>query len=161
VLARYNLQAREVNDVIATALGGHTTGSLLEKNRRVDIVVRLAERQREDVEAIRALPVRVGESGMLALGALAEIQRVTTVSPILRDAGQRRSALLVSPGIAMSVGVRRRSEGARADQDSGNCDRFGGGSKSARKRPKYSVVPTSVADNLVLIVIVFAVCARR
>src|SRR6266542_6769164 len=96
VLAKYNVQAGDVNQVIAAALGGHTAGALIEGNRRFDIVVRLAEKDRESLDAIRALPVRVGESGMLPLGTLADIERVTTVSPIMRDSGQRRSALMVN-----------------------------------------------------------------
>jgi len=96
VLAKYNLQAGDVNQVIAAALGGHTAGALIEGNRRFDIVVRLAEKDRENPDAIRALPVRVGESGVLPLGSLADFQRVNSVSPIMRDSGQRRSALMVN-----------------------------------------------------------------
>ncbi len=96
VLAKYTLQAGDVNQVIAAALGGQMAGSLIEGNRRFDIVVRLAEKDRESLDAIRALPVRVGDSGLLPLGTLADIQRVTTVSPIMRDSGQRRSALMVN-----------------------------------------------------------------
>jgi cobalt-zinc-cadmium resistance protein CzcA len=95
VLARYNLQANDVNQVIAAALGGHMAGELIEGNRRFDIVVRLAEKDRENLDAMRALPVRVGESGMLPLGSLADFRRVNTVSPIMRDSGQRRAALMV------------------------------------------------------------------
>jgi cobalt-zinc-cadmium resistance protein CzcA len=69
---------------------------MLEENRRFDIVVRLAEADREKLETIRALPVRVGDSGLLPLGDLADIQRVKTVSPILRDSAQRRAALMVN-----------------------------------------------------------------
>lgn len=47
VLAKYNLQAGDVNQVIAAALGGQMAGSLIEGNRRFDIVVRLAEKDRE------------------------------------------------------------------------------------------------------------------
>jgi heavy metal efflux system protein len=96
VLAKYNLHAGDVNQTIAAALGGQTVGTMLEQNRRFDIVVRLAEADRENLETIRALPVRVGESGILPLDALADIQRVKTVSPILRDSAQRRAALMVS-----------------------------------------------------------------
>src|SRR4029450_370847 len=96
VLAKYNLHAGDVNETIAAALGGRTVGTMLEQNRRFDIVVRLAETDRENLETIRALPVRVGESGILPLGTLADIQRVKTVSPILRDSAQRRAALMVS-----------------------------------------------------------------
>ncbi len=95
-LAKYNLHAGDVNQTITAALGGETVGTMLEGNRRFDIVIRLSEADRENVETIRALPVRVGESGLLPLGDLADIQRVKTVSPILRDSGQRRAALMVN-----------------------------------------------------------------
>ncbi|MEN3369639.1 MAG: heavy metal efflux system protein [Verrucomicrobiota bacterium] len=96
VLAKYNLHTGDVNQVIAAALGGQTVGALVEGNRRFDIVVRLGEKDRENLDAIRALPIRVGDTGMLPLGTLAEIERVKTVSPILRDSAQRRSALMVN-----------------------------------------------------------------
>jgi heavy metal efflux system protein len=96
VLAKYNLHAGDVNQTIATALGGQTVGTMVEGNRRFDIVVRLPEKDRENLEVIRALPVRVGDSGMLPLGTLADIERVKTVSPILRDSAQRRAALMVN-----------------------------------------------------------------
>jgi len=95
-LAKYNLHAGDVNQTITAALGGETVGTMLEGNRRFDIVIRLSEVDRENAETIRALPVRVGQSGLLPLGDLADIQRVKTVSPILRDSGQRRAALMVN-----------------------------------------------------------------
>ena len=55
VLAKYNLHAGDVNQTIAAALGGQTVGTMIEQNRRFDIVVRLAEANRENLEAIRAL----------------------------------------------------------------------------------------------------------
>src|SRR4030095_8829911 len=73
VLAKYNLHAGDVNQTVAAALGGQTVGTLIENNRRFDIVVRLAESDRENLDAIRALPVRVGDAGMLPLGQLADI----------------------------------------------------------------------------------------
>jgi len=96
VLAKYNLHAGDVNQTIATALGGQTVGTMIEGSRRFDIVVRLPEKDRENRDAIGGLPVRVGDSGMLPLGTLADIERVKTVSPILRDSAQRRAALMVN-----------------------------------------------------------------
>jgi heavy metal efflux system protein len=98
VLAKYNLHAGDVNQTIAAALGGQTVGTMIEGNRRFDIVVRLAEADRENSETIRALPVRVGDAGIVPLGEVADIERVKTVSPILRDSAQRRAALMVNLG---------------------------------------------------------------
>lgn len=96
VLAKYNLHAGDVNETIAAALGGQTVGTMIEGNRRFEIVVRLAEVDRENLETICALPVRVGDAGILPLGEVADIEQVKTVSPILRDSAQRRAALMVN-----------------------------------------------------------------
>src|SRR4029453_1442480 len=98
VLAKYNLHSGDVNQTVAAALGGQTVGTMIEGNRRFDIVVRLAEADREKSETIRALPVRVGDAGIVPLGEVADIERVKTVSPILRDSAQRRAALMVNLG---------------------------------------------------------------
>jgi cobalt-zinc-cadmium resistance protein CzcA len=96
VLAKYNFHAGDVNQTIAAALGGQTAGTMIEGNRRFDIVVRLAEADRQNLATIRALPVRVGDAGILPLGDVADIEQVKTVSPILRDSAQRRAALMVN-----------------------------------------------------------------
>src|SRR4029453_15294318 len=75
VLAKYNLHAGDVNQTIAVALGGQTVGTMIEGNRRFDIVVRLAESDRQNLDVIRSLPVRVGDAGMLPLGDVAAIER--------------------------------------------------------------------------------------
>src|ERR1043166_6499581 len=75
VLAQYNLHAGDVNQTIAAALGGQSVGMLVEGNRRFEIVVRLSENDRRNLDVIRALPVRVGDSGMLPLGQLADVDR--------------------------------------------------------------------------------------
>src|SRR4029453_15719980 len=89
VLAKYNLHAGDVNETIAAALGGQTVGTMIEGNRRFEIVVRLAESDRENLATIRALAVRVCDAGILPLGEVADLEWVKTVSPILRDSAQR------------------------------------------------------------------------
>jgi len=96
VLARYGVQAAELNHAVASALAGEEAGTLVEGDRRFPVVVRLPEALRAEPAMLRALPVRVGEHGLLPLGELADVREVRTVSPILRDAGRRRSALLVN-----------------------------------------------------------------
>jgi cobalt-zinc-cadmium resistance protein CzcA len=69
---------------------------IYEGNRRHEVVVRLPGNQRERIEEIRALPVRVGEHGLVALEKVAEFRTVASVDPIVREAGQRRVALMVN-----------------------------------------------------------------
>ena len=160
VLAKYNLHAGDVNQVIAAALGGQTVGALVEGNRRFDIVVRLADKERENLDAIRALPVRVGDSGMLPLGTLADIERVKTVSPILRDSAQRRSALMVNlEGRDVESWVREADAKVRENVKlpEGYTLEFGGQFENLReaKARLAIVVPTALVFIFVLIFMAF------
>jgi cobalt-zinc-cadmium resistance protein CzcA len=49
-MSKYNLHAAELNRVVNTALAGEEVGKLIEGNRRCDIVVRLNERLRENID---------------------------------------------------------------------------------------------------------------
>ena len=160
VLAKYNLHAGDVNQVIAAALGGQTVGALVEGNRRSDIVVRLADKDRANLDAIRALPVRVGDSGMLPLGTLADIERVQTVSPILRDSAQRRSALMVNlEGRDVESWVREADAKVREKikLPEGYTLEFGGQFENLReaKARLAIVVPTALVFIFVLIFMAF------
>jgi heavy metal efflux system protein len=160
VLAKYNLHAGDVNQTIATALGGRTVGTMIEGNRRFEIVVRLAEKDRENLEAIRALPVRVGDAGMLSLGELADIERVKTVSPILRDSAQRRAALMVNlRGRDVESWVREANAKVREHVrlPEGYTLEFGGQFENLReaKARLVIVVPAALAFIFVLIFMAF------
>jgi cobalt-zinc-cadmium resistance protein CzcA len=160
VLATYNLHAGDVNQVIASALGGQTVGALVDGNRRFDIVVRLADKERENLDAIRALPVRVGDAGLLPLGTLADIERVKTVSPILRDSAQRRSALMVNlEGRDVESWVREADLKVRESVKlpEGYTLEFGGQFENLReaKTRLAVVVPTALVFIFVLIFMAF------
>jgi cobalt-zinc-cadmium resistance protein CzcA len=95
-LRRYNIHAAEVNRTISTALAGQTVGWIYEENRRHEVVVRLPGKLREKIEEIRALPVRVGQHGLVPLEKVAEFRTVASVDPIVREEGHRRMALMVN-----------------------------------------------------------------
>ena len=56
-LARYGLNVADVQEVIEIALGGKAAGEVFEGDRRFEIVVRLPEKLRTDIEALEHLPV--------------------------------------------------------------------------------------------------------
>jgi len=160
VLAKYNLHADEVNQTIGVALGGQTAGVLIEGDRRFDIVVRLAEQDRENLDVIRALPVRVGDAGLLPLGQLVEIEQVQTVSPILRDSARRRAALMVNlRGRDVESWVHEANEKVRKhiQLPEGYTLEFGGQFENLReaKARLAIVVPAALAFIFVLIFMAF------
>jgi len=160
VLAKYNLHAGDVNQTIAAALGGQTVGTMIEGNRRFEIVVRLNEADRENLETIRALPVRVGDAGILPLGTVADIERVKTVSPILRDSAQRRAALMVNLGGRDVESWVREAEAKVREHvqlPEGYTLEFGGQFENLReaKARLAIVVPAALAFIFVLIFMAF------
>jgi cobalt-zinc-cadmium resistance protein CzcA len=57
LLLRYGLKMTDVQAVLRTALGGEVVGQLFEGDRRFDIVVRLPEPIRTNLDALRRLPI--------------------------------------------------------------------------------------------------------
>lgn len=58
-LELYGLNVKDVQDVIEVAMGGREAGTLYEGDRRFDIVVRLPEQIRTDIDALERLPIPV------------------------------------------------------------------------------------------------------
>jgi len=129
---------------------------LLDGNRRYDVVVRLPEAARQDNDIMRQLPVRVGEQGMLPLGALAEFKTNATAEPIMREFGQRRSAILVNLAGRDVEGFVREAEAkvkAAVELPEGYSIEFGGQFKHLREaRTRLTVVvPVTLALIFVLV----------
>ncbi len=73
-IARYGLNVADVQDVIAAAVGGKEAGQVFEGDRRFDLVVRLPESIRQNIEALKRLPIPLpagdNDKKLAAVGAL-------------------------------------------------------------------------------------------
>ena len=123
-LARFGISAADVQAAVEIAVGGKNAGLLFEGDRRFEIVVRLPEHLRVDVDAIRSLPVPLPAAESAAtsaktavwnaspltqvryvpLSALAEIDTAPGPNQISREDGKRR--------IVVSDNVRDRDLGS-------------------------------------------------
>lgn len=103
-MARFGINIVEVQDAVATAVGGSVAGSFYEGDRRSDIVVRLQDSLRTDVNALQRLPIPVGQGGYIPLGEIAELQLDTGVNQINRESGKRR--------VVVTANVRGRDLGS-------------------------------------------------
>jgi cobalt-zinc-cadmium resistance protein CzcA len=95
-LLRLGLGTQEANKAITDAIAGAEVGFIPHDEARHAIVVRLNEGLRADPAAILALPLRVGEYGMVPLARVARLREMRKVEPILHDSGKRRAALMVN-----------------------------------------------------------------
>ena len=92
-IARYGLTLQEVSDTVAAALGGREAGIVFEGDRRFDVVVRMPNTARNDLEAIGALPVVVENGGngfAVPLRQLARFSLSDGLNQVSRENGKRR-----------------------------------------------------------------------
>ena len=95
-IARAGLAVADVQQVIATALGGATATQVLEGERTFDLVVKVAPKAVSDLEAIRHIPVFGSNGERLTLGALASVEVRQGFSQIWREENARRTAVKFS-----------------------------------------------------------------
>ncbi len=107
-LARYGLNVADIQATLATAVGGRTAGQIFEGDRRFDVVVRLHDDYREDVEALRRLPVMAPDGTGLPLMEVANVDIVIAPNQISRENGKRR--------IVVTANVRGRDLGSFVDE---------------------------------------------
>ena len=124
-LARYGISVADMQEIVEIAVGGKDAGHVFEGDRRFEIVARLPEHLRIDIEAIKALPIPVSESQVQAqaapvravwansplaqvryvpLSAVAQIDLTPGPNQISRENGKRR--------IVVSANVRGRDLGS-------------------------------------------------
>ena len=87
--ARYGINVADVQDVIESCIGGRTLGQVAEGNRRFDIVAKLPEAQRNNIDTIRNLQVSAPGGERIALSELADIAVRDSPAQINREQGQR------------------------------------------------------------------------
>lgn len=95
-IARLGLSHFAVQDVIGAAIGGREAGVVFEGDRRFDIVVRLPDRVRDDLEALQNLPVPIPAAAAgsapssVPLKQIAEFSFSEGPNQISRENGKRR-----------------------------------------------------------------------
>ncbi|MEH2481445.1 cobalt-zinc-cadmium resistance protein CzcA [Nitrobacteraceae bacterium AZCC 2146] len=93
-IARRGLSLATVHEVIGTAIGGRGAGSVFEGDRHYAIVVRLPDTIRDDLDALRNLPVSLPLAGAtpatVPLGQLASFNFSEGPNLISRENGKRR-----------------------------------------------------------------------
>lgn len=94
MLARYGIDVRDVQNAVATATGGRAAGQIFEGDRRFDVVVRLPEVTRTNLDVLGVLPIPVmGGTSFVPLSEVASIELSVGPNQISRENGKRRAVI--------------------------------------------------------------------
>lgn len=92
-LARLDLDAATVSELIAAKVGGRVATQYSVEDRKVDVLVRTKESQRDDIASVRAIVVNPNGAQPIPLSAVADVYMSVGPSEITR-VGQQRVALI-------------------------------------------------------------------
>ncbi len=123
-MARLGLNVADVQEVVEVAVGGRTAGQVFDGDRRFDILVRLPERLRANIEALNQLPIplprtgRRGESDVVLaaapsrsyvpLSSVAALEIAPGPNQVSRENGKRR--------VVVTANVRGRDIGSFVEE---------------------------------------------
>jgi len=99
-IARYGLNIQDLNEMVSMGFAGRTVGNVYEGEKRFDLVVRLDQKNRKDIDNLRDLYVDISGGGKIPMSELAEISYQKGAAKISRDDTRRR--------IVVGVNVRER-----------------------------------------------------
>ena len=100
-LSRLGLNVADVQEVIEVAIGGRDAGQVYEGDRRFDLIVRLPEKLRGDIEGLKRLPVPLPAGrGYIPLGSVAAFDIAQGPNQVSRENGKRR--------VVVTANVRNR-----------------------------------------------------
>jgi cobalt-zinc-cadmium resistance protein CzcA len=110
-MARYGLNVTDVQDVVQVAIGGADAGQIFEGDRRFDLVVRLPEDVRTNIEKLKQIPISLpgdgasnGRMNYIPISAVAKFEVAPGPNQVSRENGKRH--------IIVTANVRGRDIGS-------------------------------------------------
>ncbi|MGE0530777.1 MAG: efflux RND transporter permease subunit [Hyphomonadaceae bacterium] len=133
-LARFGLNVSDVQNTLRASLGGAVAGQIFEGDRRFDVVVRLPEQIRQDVDEIGRLRIPLpgaadGVRGFVPLQEIATIELSVGSNQISRENGKRRVVITANVrgrDLGSFVQEVQRRVGAEVELPSGYWVSYGG-----------------------------------
>lgn len=155
-IARYGINVTDVQDVIATAIGGREAGEVFEGQKRFAIQLRFEERSRQHIEQIQNILVTAPNDQRIPLMQLANFTVEEGAAVISREQSQRRIYVrtnVVGRDIGRYVADARKAIEAQVSLPPGYYLSWGGQFENKERATQRLLVVIPFALILVLILI--------
>ncbi|MCJ8318136.1 MAG: CusA/CzcA family heavy metal efflux RND transporter [Colwellia sp.] len=159
-LARFGLNVSQLQETLSTAIAGQKAGVIYEGDRRFNMVVRLPEHIRQNVNRLSELPIALPNGQYVPLSEVAVISLAPAPNQISRENGKRRIVVTVNVrGTDLGSFVKNVKQAIHNNVDipAGYWLEYGGAFEqleSASKRLSL-VVPVTLALILALLMMAF------
>ena len=89
-ISRLGINIDDIQELVATALGGEPVGQIIEGDKRFALTVTMPDELRNDIDAIKGMLVETPDGGGVPLSSVAHIDNVPAPAQISREMGKRR-----------------------------------------------------------------------
>ncbi|MGE4233366.1 MAG: efflux RND transporter permease subunit [Bacteriovoracia bacterium] len=158
-LNKLGVSNREVLEAVGIAIGGEEVGSIFDGMKKFPIVIRMNEKNRSDLEAIRSLPVGVATNSTIPLSEAAKVEFSETYGSISREQIKRRAAIMINPrgrDTESFVDEAQKLVAEKVKLPSGYYVEWGGNFKNLKEARSRLLVLAPLALILVLAMIYMA-----
>ena len=159
-LGRYGLNINELNTIVESAFSGGVAGVIYEGERMFDLVVRLDEEHRRNIDDIRNLFVNLPDGNQIPLKEVAEISYQPGPMQIGRDNTNRRTYVGINVegrDVKTLVDEIQLTLDEKLELPSGYYIRYGGAFENLERASKRLSLVVPLALALIFILVFFAV----
>ncbi len=157
-IAQYGLNVADINTLIETAVGGKAATQVIQGERQFDLVVRMQEPYRQNMDAIKSLLIATPDGQHLPLSQFADIRVTNGASFIYRESNSRYIGVQFSVegrDLASAIGEARQKVQSQVKLPLGYTLDWGGEYKDylAAVAQLRIIMPVTV---LIILLILFA-----
>src|SRR5574344_1651058 len=158
-IAQYGLNIEKLNQYVSAAFAGSKAGVIFEGEKRFDMVIRLAQKERKGIEDLQNLYVDLPDGQLITLKEVADISYQPGTMQISRDQASRR--------IYVGVNVRGRDVQSLVEEIQKNLDKeiklpagyritYGGEFQNLQDAKARLMIVMPIAMLLIFILLYFA-----
>jgi len=158
-LAQYGVSIDQLNMIVQSAFAGGYAGVIFEGEKRFDLVVRLDEQNRRDINDIKNLYINLSNGSQIPLQELASIEYAPGPMQISRDNTNRRTYVGVNVrgrDVESLVNEIKGKLDANLDLPPGYFIRYGGAFENLERASNRLQTVVPIALLLIFILIYFA-----
>ncbi|SKB65134.1 cobalt-zinc-cadmium resistance protein CzcA [Salegentibacter holothuriorum] len=158
-LAQYGLNISRLNALVETAFAGRKAGVIFEGEKRFDLVVRLEDSQRKNIENLKNLYVSLPSGTQIPLKEVAEISYQSGPMQISRDNTNRRTYVGINirnRDVKSVVADIQEKLEANFELPAGYYIRYGGAFENLERATARLQIVVPIALLLIFILIYFA-----
>jgi len=159
-MGRYGLNINDLNKTVEAAFSGDVAGRIYEGERMFDLVMRLDEAHRKNIDNLRNLYVSLPDGNQIPLKEVAEVSYQPGPMQISRDNTNRRTYIGVNVAnrdIKSLVNEIQETLDAKLKLPTGYYIRYGGAFENLERATKRLTLVVPIALLLIFMLVYFAV----